>query len=469
MVPAMIMRVPTKQAYDRDYEAELLTCLRTIALAPPGKELTVFKNIAGELAGYVGKGLFGKDHIVDRLHDAALTKGLIERHGQDVVQATLSEAFRDLPAPAGMPTLVNPSHNHSQATATAWNSKFKLIRFSNLQTNTSSAYLIKGLIPRAGLTVVWGPPKCGKSFLMTDAMLHVALGWDYRGRKVHGGPVVYCAFEGADGYGKRAEAFRKHHSLDAGHDPAFFLMPRPMSFVADHQALIASVIDQIGSEKPVAVILDTLNRSLQGSESSDEDMAAYIRAADAVREAFACAVIIVHHCGIDGTRPRGHTSLTGAVDAQLAVKRDGSDNITATVEWMKDGPEGETVHSRLEAVDVGTDEDGETITSCVVVPVAACGGSTPKQAARLPKAAQTALRALREALIQHGTIPLASSNIPNAITVVRVDVWRKYAYLMGISASSEDRARQQAFKRASEYLIGSGHVGFWDDQVWLPK
>ena len=40
-----------------------------------------------------------------------------------------------------------------------------------------------------------------------------------------------------------------------------------------------------------------------------------------------------------------------------------------------------------------------------------------------------------------------------------VDQWRQYAYSSGISASSESRARQQAFKRASEYLIGGCHVG----------
>ena len=463
MVPAMNNMVPPTQAYRPDLQAALASCLRTIAVAEPGVELAVFKNVAGELAGYVRNGLYDKQTILDRLWDAATSKGLIERHGPDVVQAAMAEAFRDQP-------LANLCHDSPQVTAPAQNPKFKLIPFSDLQTNASSAYLIKGLIPRTGLAVVWGPPKCGKSFVMTDALLHVALGWDYRGHKVLGGPVVYCAFEGADGYGKRAEAFRKHHSLGVSQvDPPFFLMPTPMSFAADHAALIASISDQLGCENPVAVVLDTLNRSLQGSESSDEDMAAYIRAADAVREAFGCAVIIVHHCGIDGTRPRGHTSLTGAVDAQLAVKRDGADDIAMTVEWMKDGPEGETVHSRLEPVDVGTDQDGETITSCVVVPVAASGASMAKKAAPLPKAAQTALRALREALDQHGSIPPISSYIPRSITVVGVDVWRKYAYLRGISSSSEDRARQQAFKRASEFLIGSGHVGFWDDQVWLPK
>jgi hypothetical protein len=107
----------------------------------------------------------------------------------------------------------------------------------------------------------------------------------------------------------------------------------------------------------VMVVLDTLNRSLRGSESSDQDMSAYIRAADAIRDAFNCAVVVVHHCGINGTRPRGHTSLQGACDAQLAVTRDSNENIIVTVEEMKDGPHGDVVASRLDVVDVGVDED----------------------------------------------------------------------------------------------------------------
>ena len=149
----------------------------------------------------------------------------------------------------------------------------------------------------------------------------------------------------------------------------FYLMPTRADLIRDHLALISDIRSQLAADQlPVAVTLDTLNRSLAGSESSDEDMSAYIQAADAIREAFNCAVVIVHHCGIDGSRPRGHTSLTGAVEAQCAIKRDAASQVILTVEHMKDGPEDDVIASTLESVEVGTDDYGDPITSCVVVP-----------------------------------------------------------------------------------------------------
>src|SRR5262249_6493456 len=148
---------------------------------------------------------------------------------------------------------------------------------------------------------------------------------------------VYCAFEGASGFKARAEAFRQHHFSEDASDPDdFYLVAARTNLVTDHPALIEAIDTQLQSTPPVCVVLDTMNRSLHGSESNDEDMGAYIKAADAIREKFECAVIVVHHCGVEGTRPRGHTSLGGAVDAQLAVKRDPAGNILVEVEWMKD-------------------------------------------------------------------------------------------------------------------------------------
>ncbi len=180
---------------------------------------------------------------------------------------------------------------------------------------------------------------------------------------------------GRTGFRRRIEAYTRYHGIT---DAPFYLITDRTDLVRDHKALIADIKEQT-ADAPVAVVIDTLNRSLAGSESSDEDMAAYIKAADAVREGFGCAVIIVHHCGVDGNRPRGHTSLSGAADAQIAVSRNKINNILATVEWMKDGAEGDVITSRLEIVDLGLDPDGDQITSCVVVPVEAAPAPGPTE------------------------------------------------------------------------------------------
>ena len=63
----------------------------------------------------------------------------------------------------------------------------RLVPFNELTLGAGRRYHVKGLIPRTGMTVVWGPPKCGKSFWLFDCLMHVALAWEYRGRRVHPG------------------------------------------------------------------------------------------------------------------------------------------------------------------------------------------------------------------------------------------------------------------------------------------
>jgi hypothetical protein len=249
--------------------------------------------------------------------------------------------------------------------------RIRLVPFDAITLGRERRYLVKGLIPRVGLTVIWGPPKSGKSFWAFDLVMHVALGWPYRERRVQQGPVVYCAFEGQTGIEARVQAFRQERLGTFEGSVPFYLEPLTLDLVKDQGELIEAIRTAMPDGPPSCVVLDTLNRSLAGSESSDEDMSAYVKAADAIREAFQCSVIVVHHCGVEGTRPRGHTSLTGAADAQISCKRDGSGNIIVTLEFAKDGPQGEEIVSKLEAVEVGTDEDGEPITSCIVLPAEA--------------------------------------------------------------------------------------------------
>lgn len=349
-------------------------------------------------------------------------------------------------------------------------SRFKLVPFGEIRPVTGVRALIKGLMTSTGLILVYGPPKSGKSFVTTDMLLHVALDWKYRGRAVTPGVVVYLACEGHSGFPDRIEAFRQRFlAEDTDREVPFYYVAANLDLVADKDALIQAIRAEVGTANPAAVCIDTLNRSLNGSESKDDDMGKYLRAVGAIIEAFECVVIVVHHSGIDASRPRGHTSLTGAADVQIRVERDAADNVVATVEWMKDGPEGDQIVSKLELVEIGTDEDGDPVTSCVVIPVEGVAAATraPKPP-RMPKAAQTALRALREALHEAGEPAPTSNHVPAGVTVTSLDRWRDYAYRMGISAAdATPRAKQLAFKRASEHLVGANTVNVWDPYVWI--
>ncbi len=339
-----------------------------------------------------------------------------------------------------------------------------LISFEKITLSRSRRDLVKDLVPRVGLTVIWGPPKCGKSFFVFDLMMHVALGWEYRGRRVHQGSVVYCAFEGQQGIEARIAAFRQTHLHGHTGPVPFYLQPVRMDLVRDYPAFVTMVRSRLAGELPAGVVLDTLNRSFNGSESSDEDMSAYVAAADAIREAFGCAVIIVHHCGIGGDRPRGHSSLSGAVEAQLAVRRDAADNIVVEVELAKDGPQGAQVVSSLDVVEVGRDEDGEAMTSCVII---ASDSDTKPTGQKVTGTAELALRLLGKAIEEAGQTAPPTPHIPAGTRTVHPDVWRSYCYQGQISESDDPDARRKAFVRASKRLQVKNRVGVWGDHVWL--
>jgi AAA domain len=343
--------------------------------------------------------------------------------------------------------------------------RFPLVPFNEIKLDRTPAYLVRGLLPREGLIVVWGPPKCGKTFWMFDLMMSIALGWEYRGRRVKQGTVVYVACEGERGLAARAEAFCQRKLFERTEAVPFYLLTTRLDLVDEHAQLIHDISVQLNGNNPVAIVVDTLNRSFRGSESSDEDVGAYVKAADAIRGAFKCAVCIVHHCGIDDKRPRGHTSLTGAVDAQIAVRRDKTDIIRTTVEWMKDGLEGDQINSVIDVVELGNDEDEELITSFVIEPSDAKPESKDKTSPKSSVAQRAGLKALRDCIGREGKSAPTSDHIPAGVMGVTLDYWREHLANQGIL--NVDGNPRQEFKRIRLELIERGVIGVWENFVWI--
>jgi hypothetical protein len=128
--------------------------------------------------------------------------------------------------------------------------RFQIKPFEAIKLSTEPSYRVKGILPRVGLVVVWGPPKCGKSFWTFDTIMHIALGWQYRGRKVQQGRVVYLALEGGPGFARRVEAWRRRHLADHDGLVPFSLIDVPVDLVADHKALISDIEAQVNEPPP---------------------------------------------------------------------------------------------------------------------------------------------------------------------------------------------------------------------------
>lgn len=349
--------------------------------------------------------------------------------------------------------------------------RFKPIPFSAITLNTSQSYLIRDLIPTNGLTVVWGPPKCGKSFFVFDAMMHIALGWQYKRadeehpKRTKQGTVLYITCEGQAGFPARKEAFQQEFMGEEA-AAAFHLLSTRLDLAKDADELLLDIRAYMGSEPIAAIVIDTLNRSLAGSESKDEDMAAYILACDAIREAFSCAVVVVHHCGINDQRPRGHTSLTGAADAQISIKKaDITGTVTAKVEFMKDGPDELEFCFHLRSVIVGQNEDGDDITSCVLESSDEQPAQKPKPQ-RLNNAAKIALDTFHKTQSSAGEPAPASNHIPSGATVVRIDTWRRFHY-SALGSDMNDEAKKKNFQRSRESLQAAGLLGIHGEFGWM--
>ena len=131
---------------------------------------------------------------------------------------------------------------------------------------------------------------------------------------------------------------------------------------------------------------------------------------------------------------------------------------------MKDGPQGAEIVSSLEQISVGTDDDGDNITSCII---RSAGTANIKVKPRVTGQAALALRVLSEAITEAGEIPPANSHIPPNTRTIREEAWRANFYARTLTDDNTNGARQKAFVRASNKLQERNLIGKWADNVWL--
>jgi hypothetical protein len=297
--------------------------------------------------------------------------------------------------------------------------------FRDLDSASTKEWLVFNLLGAGDASVMYGKPGDGKSVLAEDLSLHVAADFPWHGRKVKQGAVLFIALERRKLVERRAIAFRKKHGLDdlpwavigGVHD---FRNPKTISRIVE----TVKELEAATGEQVVLIAIDTLSRALcGGDENSSKDMGAIVAATSVLQTKTAAHVLWVHHMPIEGgERLRGHGALLGALDTTVHVVKAPDGARIASVVKANDSEEGESVGFILESIAIGEDADGNITTAPAVVPVegparrAAATSSRP-----LSEGAQTALRALAEAIEECGEPAPASSHIPAGIQVTTLE------------------------------------------------
>jgi hypothetical protein len=256
--------------------------------------------------------------------------------------------------------------------------RFRFLRADQLIKEQRVGWRVLDVIPKRGLVVMWGAPGSGKSFAAFDIGAAIARGNKYYGKRVKKGLVLIIAAEGD--LTARTMAYIQEHQIEHGELDNLMIMQRSVNMLDPHQDMddlldtIQMITDSTGEELAL-VIVDTLNRVMPGgNENASEDMGAVIANAKRIDEAFQCAVMFIHHSGKDETKgSRGHSSLKGAMDAELSIIRN-EDIRTFRIEKQKEGQDYyDLFNFKLKTIDLGAmsrfDQDAEEherLTSCVI-------------------------------------------------------------------------------------------------------
>ena len=272
---------------------------------------------------------------------------------------------------------------------------FPTLAWSDIEAPTQSDYLVKGILYRGAFGPLFGAWGTTKTFLALDLVAHIAAGQPWMGRRVQQGAVAYVVSEGRSGITKRAAVLKREKFGDI----PLTLIPTTIRLL--ERGHVETLIEQIRSELADLrlIVFDTLAYAISGgSENDPRDMGRLIAACREIQQRTDnLAILLVHHSGHSSTdRGRGHSSLDAAGDTILQVSEVAGalGTYRMEVKKAKDEALSDPIFYRLEPVDLGIDQDGDPITSCIVEPLGASDRPAPARKLRTKSVDATLLNSV---------------------------------------------------------------------------
>ena len=335
----------------------------------------------------------------------------------------------------------------------------------------SRNYLVKGWLGEGQMSVIYGPSNVGKSFFALDLAWHIACGEEWNGHKVIGGSVLYLATEGGMAFHNRVVALKKkypeHKNVKLAVRPAPVNLLDGEVDMAVLEKLCREVSKKHGQVK--CIFVDTLSRSMAGgNENSPEDMTKFIGNCDKLREITSAHLDVVHHSGKDkAAGARGHSSLRAATDTEIELDYDENTGLrTAKATKQRDMETGVIFQFKLNVIELGVDEDGDSVTTCTVVQATE---------SEIEEANKPRIKGKNQVLIRKVFTQLRGEGVgqpnpggvgwpePRTYWVISEETLKDH-FIGKVSSAANPRS---TYKQAVDALIGAGHMVINDGHVWF--
>ncbi len=308
-------------------------------------------------------------------------------------------------------------------------------------------YIVKGLIAPRDVACIFGAPGAGKSLIAPHIGYQVALGEPAFAMRAKPGRVFYVAVEDAHGMRNRIAAL----AIRQGHAPLFQMVEGVADIFAEDSADLEALAEAVEEQRPALIFIDTLAMAFPGLEENDaKGMGRVVAVCRQLTEHGAAVVLIHHDTKAEGSTPRGHSVLNGALDMAMHVKRDDDGIVRGKLTKNRNGTPDRNIAFRIGIEELGRDEDGDPITAALVEELT---GSDPVRRIRLTAGEQAALAKLME-LETDGS--------------VTEEEWRDACVDERKVSGSEDReSRKRAMRRAVQGLAKKGLIDTRDGIVTL--
>jgi hypothetical protein len=352
----------------------------------------------------------------------------------------------------------------------------RVIAPGEIRPKLAGNWLIKGLVPKVGLGAIYGPSGHGKTFFALDLAMAIARGVPWRGRKTERAAVLYLSPDGGEMVQNRIVAYCQRHNIELG-DHSLYLAPFPIDLLnrdRDGTRNVVRTVERIETANGVKVglvMVDTVSRAMPGGdENGAKDVTRFIDNLSAIASGERAVIGIHHTPKSNATVLRGHSALHGACDFELNVVAGGDPGSrigTMTSKKQRDGEDGQRLGFGLDVVEIGRDEDGEAVTSCVVIDTDA--ERHVGKCRKMSTADHIAMRTISNLIAEHGEPLPQGAEFPTGGRHVGVSVRMVSQALRGsLFSGRTPEAAQKSWERLRNKLHTAGMIGVNGGMVWIP-